>query len=390
MSRVRVIILGQGMVAAHLAVGLERIRSGEIETYGIPLANHPLPYRVEDIEIAASYDVDTAKVGQSLYQVAHQLIGDSFPIPEALKEISVLEGVHLGSLRGMPMTANGLEERMTLSEAVEHLVEEWKRLNADVFVNIICTEPAKPFPSIDEIRTAIENNARDRISASQLYAYAVALYAQRYKPAAFINGIPVPLANDSAMVTLYEQSRAVLFGDDGATGATPLTCDVLEHMAQRNRRVRCISQFNIGGNTDFLALTIPERNIMKETTKSGVVSDILGYEVPNYIKPTGYLPPLGDKKFVAMHIEYVSFNGVIDELFINARINDSPALAGTLIDLIRLGKLAIDHQVYGTIYEVNAFYMKRPGPSGTKATSKIYAFYNLLRWLEQLGYPPPA
>jgi len=172
-----------------------------------------------------------------------------------------------------------------------------------------------------------------------------------------------------------------VFGDDGATGATPLTADLLEHLAERNRFVEFIVQFNIGGNTDFLALTVPERNKMKEFTKSSIVKDILGYDAPHYIKPTGYLEPLGDKKFVAMHIEYLSFNGFRDSIFINARINDSPALAGMLVDLARLGKIALDRGVKGTLYEVNAFFMKKPGPADARNVSKIVAFAGLMKWL---------
>ncbi len=50
-----------------------------------------------------------------------------------------------------------------------------------------------------------------------------------------------------------------------------------------------------------------------------------------------------DKKCVAMHLTYTAFNGLRDELFISACINDSPELAGLLVDQIRIGKIAIDH-----------------------------------------------
>ncbi len=139
----------------------------------------------------------------------------------------------------------------------------------------------------------------------------------------------------------------------------------MSHLAQRNRKVLDIAQFNIGGNNDFLALTDKERNRSKEFTKSSVVKDLLGYDAPHYIKPTGFLePPLGDKKFIAMHIEYVSFNGAHDEIVITGRINDSPALAGLLVDLVRLGKMAVEKKAFGTVYEVNAFYMKNPRTEG--------------------------
>ena len=124
---------------------------------------------------------------------------------------------------------------------------------------------------------------------------------------------------------------------------------------------------------------------MKEKTKSCIVDDILGYSVPNYIKPTGYLEPLGDKKFVSLHIEYFTFNGLTDEVYVNVRLNDSPALAGKLVDIVRISKIALDRNYKGTIYEVNAFFMKKPGPVNAKSTAKIIAYHNMIKWLRELG-----
>lgn len=373
---IRAVILGQGLVGTHFAVGLERLKNGEINEYGIPL-NSRIPVSYDEIEIVASYDVDASKIGKTLYEVAEKV----FPkqrIPFTLKDIIVKQGIHLGSLKGLPFKATGREEKIGFKSAMEEIIDEWKSVNADVFINIITTEPVEPLLTLDNLA---EKLAKGKISASQAYAYMVAGYSKKYRPSAFINAIPSPIANDPAFIKLYTSSRAVVFGDDGATGATPLTADILEHLYQRNRRVLDIAQFNIGGNTDFLALYIPERNMMKKMTKSTIVKDILGYSVPNYIRPTGYLKPIGDNKFVAMMIEYLSFNGFKDELYIVARINDSPALAGLLVDLVRLGYIALKRQIYGTVYEVNAFYMKNPGPKDARAIAKIKAYYRLLEWL---------
>jgi len=378
-------VLGQGMVACHLMIGVERIKKGELGKYGIPLAKYKLPYDVNDIVFVASYDVDPVKVGKTAYEVSLKLVGETLPVPGELKTVVVREGIHQKSLIGLVDNPLGIEKKYGLMEAIEKLVDEWKKLEPDVFVNIITTEPAKPFYTIEELERAIKYE-NSEVSASHAYAYAAAKYAMETgKRIAFINAIPSPLANDPAIVQLYEKANSVIFGDDGATGATPLTADLLEHMAERNRYVEFIVQFNIGGNTDFLSLTIPERNKMKEFTKSSIVEDILGYNAPHYIKPTGYLEPLGDKKYVAMHLDYITFNGLKDSIFISARINDSPALAGLLVDLIRLGKIAVDKGLKGTIYEVNAFFMKKPGPRDAKSVSKIIAYHKLIDWLKQLN-----
>ena len=89
---------------------------------------------------------------------------------------------------------------------------------------------------------------------------------------------------------------------------------------------------------------------------------------------------MGDKKFIAMHIEYVSFNGAVDELVITGRINDSPALAGLIVDLVRLGKMAVEKKEWGTVYPVNAFYMKNPGPKEMKNLPRIIAYEKMRAW----------
>ena len=376
---IRVIVLGLGYVGTTLITGVEKIKQGLLDLKGIPLKND-IKYKVEEIEFVATYDVDASKIGKTAYDVAKMYYND---VPTSLSKITVRKGVHLNSLRGMPIKAEGLDDELSLEECVNKLLKEWEELKPDVVVNICTTEQFKPFNDVKELKRAITNDEKNRVTATQLYAYTAILYSGTNEPLAFINGIPTAIANDKAFIELAKENSTVILGDDGATGATPLTADILEHLAERNRKVRSIAQFNIGGNMDFLALTDLGRNESKAFTKSRIVEDILGYDVPHYIRPTGYLKPLGDRKFVAMHIEYESFNGAVDELYIIMRINDSPAMAGMLVDLIRLAKIALERKEYGTVYPVNAFYMKNPGPPGRKCVSKIIAYQMLLEWLDK-------
>ncbi len=374
---VKVLILGQGYVASIFAVGLERIKLGELEPHGVPLKDE-LSIKIDQIEIVGSYDVDKDKIGQSIYDVAKRYHKGN--VPESLKQILIRKGIHLNSLRNLSIATEGLDDNNTLTDAVDTLVQEWLDIKPDVFINVCTTESFLPFNSKEELIDAIKKDAKDRVTATQVYVYAAALYAKKVGGAVFVNAIPTLIANDPSFISLAQESNLVIFGDDGATGATPLTSDILAHLAQRNRYVKSIVQFNIGGNNDFLALTDKQRNKSKEYTKSSIVKDLLGYDAPHYIKPTGYLEPLDDKKFIAMHIEYKSFNDAVDELIINGRINDSPALAGLLVDLVRLGKICVQRNTFGTVYEVNAFYMKNPGPKEMASLPKIIAFERLKPW----------
>ena len=383
---IRVALIGQGLVGTHFVVGVERIKLGELEPYGVPLVDYNMPYRIEDLELVASFDVDDSKVGKTVYDVAKSMIGSVLPVPETLKDVIVQRGVHIGSMVGMPFKVKGLEDELgSIEKAVDRLVEVFADTKPDVVINAATTEPARAFNCVDELVKAITLNDLSRLSASHVYAFAAYRYArEERRKVAFVNVIPSPLARDDAIVELFREAESIVLGDDGATGATPLTADLLEHLKQRNRLVMSIAQFNIGGNMDFLALTVPERNKMKEETKSSVVRDVLGYDPPHFIKPTGYLEPLGDKKFVAMHIWWKTFNGLEDELVVNLRINDSPALAGLLVDLARISKALLDKGVKGTAYPVNAFFMKDPGPRGAKNMPRIMAFYSLLEYLKEL------
>jgi len=374
---VRVVILGQGFAGSIFAIGVERIKRGEIEPYGVPLADE-LEEKIANIEIVGSYDVDEGKVGKSIYEVAQSYWDGE--IPKTLKDIEIRRGVHFGSLNNLPVRAKGLEDEMSLKEAIEHLVSEWKEMDAEAILNVCTTEKAVPFGNRDSITRAVEEERKERFCATQIYAYAASEYAKEVGGAAFINMIPALIANDPGYVELAKERNLVIFGDDGATGATPLTADLLTHMSQRNRRVLSIAQFNIGGNMDFLALTDEERNKCKELTKSSIVKDILGYDAPHYIKPTGYLKPLGDKKFISLHMEIISFNGAVDELILNGRINDSPALAGIAVDLVRLSRIAVRRKEFGTVYEVNAFYMKNPGPEEAINIPRIMAYEKMRGW----------
>ncbi len=380
MARISVGLIGQGYVATTLALGVERIKKGSIKPYGVPFADAEMEYRIEDIVFTSSLDVDEGKVGRTLAEIASQYYPD-LDIPESLRDVVVERGLHLGSTRGLPIKARGLEEEVDLEEAVERVVKLWEKTKPDVLVHLITTEKTGRVSSWEELREKIRRGDVKALSASQAYFYAAMTYAETVKPVVFVNAIPATLARDPVMVAAAESRNSIVLGDDGASGATPLTSDLLEHLAERNRHVLGVVQFNIGGNMDFYALLDPSRNLAKEETKSSIVKDILGYDAPHFIKPTGYLEPLGDKKFVSMLIEYVSFNGARDELIVNARINDSPALAGLLVDVIRLAKSALDRGYKGTIYEVNAFFMKSPGPAGSRSISRIVAYQVLIDWM---------
>lgn len=371
---VRVLLLGQGYAASVFAWGLARLKKGLVEPWGVPLAKVDFGVPVESVEVAASVDVDAGKVGRTLYEVVRNYGLE--PEPE-LKDVVVGAGLKLRSTPSFIRTA-ALDEERPLGDAVARFDEFLDDVNPDVVIDVTTTARTAPLYSWEEVE---EKAIGGELPHPQMYAYLVL----RRSGVAYVNMQPAHVACSPAFLERARVAGSLVLGDDGATGATPLTVDLAEHLAERSRRVVSIAQFNIGGNTDFLSLTEPERNLAKEETKSSFLEDVLGYEPPHFIKPTGYLEPLGDRKFVAMHVQWVSFGGFTDELVISMRINDSPALAGYMVDLARLAYASLGAGFCGTVPEVNLFYMKRPGPLGLKQKSKILAYQDLLCFVGKLA-----
>jgi myo-inositol-1-phosphate synthase len=370
---VRVAILGQGYAATIFAWGLARLKKDLVEPWGVPLARVDFGVPIESLEVVASFDVDATKVGRSVYEVARSYGLE--PEPE-LKEVAVSPGLKLGSTPPFIKTA-ALDDGRPLEDALARFRELLDDARPDVLIDVTTTVRSRPLFTWEEAERRVTEGS---LPHSQVYAYL----ALERSGVAYVNAQPAHVACSPAFVERAAEVGSLVLGDDGATGATPLTVDIAEHLAERNRRVLSVAQFNIGGNTDFLSLTEPERNLAKEETKSGFLENVLGYEPPHFIRPTGYLEPLGDRKFVAMHIQWVSFGGFVDELVVNMRINDSPALAGYLVDLARLAYASLRAGVYGTVSEINLFYMKRPGPLGTRHKAKILAYRDLLSFVERL------
>ncbi|MEM4428132.1 MAG: myo-inositol-1-phosphate synthase, partial [Zestosphaera sp.] len=137
---IKVVMLGAGYVTAHLATGLERLKKGLVEPYGIPLAKYVLPYDLKDIEIVGVYDVDEGKVGKTLYDVAKEVMGSEYPVPEELKTITIRRGIRRKSTDGLNMRAKGLDDLMSYEDSLKTLLGEWLDLRPDVIVNVITTE----------------------------------------------------------------------------------------------------------------------------------------------------------------------------------------------------------------------------------------------------------
>lgn len=162
---VRVGIIGQGFVASTLALGLARIKEGEIGLNGIPLQNFIKSYRVEDVEIVSSIDVDSAKIGSPLAEVVRMYFPEVSRRYESLDGVRISPGLHLGSTRNLPLKAVGIEEELGLESAIYEVVDSWDRCRVDVLVNLITTEYTEPPESFHHLHRLVRSGERDAPSA---------------------------------------------------------------------------------------------------------------------------------------------------------------------------------------------------------------------------------
>lgn len=374
---VRVVIFGQGYVVSIFVSGFEKIKVGKMEFYGVLLVDEFL-IKIKDIEIVGLYDVDFNKVGKDFYEVVKSY---DFDVLESFRGIIIRKGVYFGSFRNFLFIFIGFDDEMMFKEVVDYFVNEWKEFKFDVFVNVCIIEVFVLFESREEFEKVIEENNKERFIVIQFYVYVVVKYVKEVGGVVFVNVILIFIVNDLVFVEFVKESNLVIFGDDGVIGVILFIVDIFSYFVQRNCYVFDIVQFNIGGNQDFLVLIDEERNRSKEFIKSLVVEDLFGYNVLYYIKLIGFFELFGDKKFIVMYIEYVSFNGVYDEFVIIGRINDSFVFVGLFVDFVRFGKIVIEKKEFGIVYEVNVFYMKNFGFKEVRNILRIIVYEKMRMWV---------
>ncbi|NOQ56172.1 MAG: myo-inositol-1-phosphate synthase [Nanohaloarchaea archaeon] len=377
MARLKIGFFGFGYVAATLTCGIERVKAGEIDLTGVPLENRIPGCNVEEIEVVCGFDVDKKKIGKDVSSFISMY--PELKTMDSFDKIKIHQGVNLNSAEGMPFKTESIDDNHTLYECAKIIVERIIEEDLDCTITVTATEEIYDVDSVSALEAIIKEDRKDKITASMFYAYCAFLAAKkRERGIVHINGIPSKIANSPVFSELSEKSGSVLIGDDISSGQSRLLSDLMEHYKEINRTILSAVGANWGGNMDFYRLQDEKRNESKKITKTGCAKDILGYDMPSDIKPHAYLQNLGDKKAIFMHFPMKLFNGAEDEIYICGRINDSPAAAGMLIDMGRLGALAVSRGESGVNATINSFYCKWFG----KQHSKILAYQKLIGWVK--------
>lgn len=227
-------------------------------------------------------------------------------------------------------------------------------LDEVVVINLASTEPPLVFADdhlqIEAFERLLDNNRREAVRASTLYAYAA---IQEQCP--YINFTPSNAALPPALILMAEHNHVPVMGNDGKTGETLVKSALAPMFASRNLEILSWEGFNILGNQDGRVLNNPLNRESKLKTKDAVLHKILGYE-PHSRVHINYVPSMGDQKTAWDFIHFQGFLGARMSLQFTWQGYDSLLAAPLILDLARLAVLARKRGESGLMPQLASFF----------------------------------
>ena len=335
MPEIRVALVGVGNSASALIQGVEYYRNAK-EGANVPGLMHVKfgPYHISDVRFVAAFEVNKEKIGKDLSDaifVAPNCCAKFAEVPNL--NVKVTGGPVLdGAAEHMKQVFNVYQKEVK----PEHVSEVLRETKADILVNYL------PVGSHN---------------AARFYAQA-ALDAG----CAFINCMPEFIASDATWSKKFEDRKLPIAGDDikSQLGATILHRNLARLCVDRGVIIDETYQLNLGGDTDFLNMTVEERLKTKRISKTEAVTSMVPYELPTRIGPSDYVPFLGNKKICYLWLKGRKFGDRPLTISVKLEVEDSPNSAGVVIDLIRAVKIALDRKIGGALLSISSYAFKHP------------------------------
>jgi myo-inositol-1-phosphate synthase len=326
---IRVAIAGLGNCASSLIEGIYHYRQNPGIDTGL-LFPTLCGYSVRDIEVVAAFDISGLKVSKPLCEAIYQS-------PNNFVRIQGVEVDGTGRVfRGPTLDGNPDHLARFVMESPEPPVDVASVLKdnkVEILINLLPT---------------------GSLEATEFYCQA-ALEAG----CAFINCIPTILAQRTEIQERYAQKKLPLLGDDikSQIGTTILHRALLHLLESRGAVLNKTSQVNIGGNTDFanFVYRAESKLISKRKSLARYLGEQTDFHVGHHYDPTK-----GPLKNAFIEIEAGVFAGSPLKISIKLESDDKPNSAGSVADLIRIAKGAMDKQIGGYIPDACAFYFKSP------------------------------
>jgi myo-inositol-1-phosphate synthase len=328
--------VGVGNSASALIQGVQYYRNAK-EDAMVPGLMHVNfgGYHVKDVRFVAAFDVNQKKIGKDLAEAIFtepNCVTRFASVPHTGVRVSpgpILDGV----AEHMRETFNVYREEKVKSANVVDVLEN---SDAEILVNYL------PVGSRD---------------ASRFYAQA-ALDAG----CAFVNCMPEFIASDASWSKKFEDKHLPIAGDDikSQLGATILHRNLAKLCIDRGVIIDETYQLNLGGDTDFLNMTVEERLKTKRISKTEAVTSLVPYDLPTRIGPSDYVPFLGNRKICYLWLKGRKFGDRPLAITVKLEVEDSPNSAGVVIDIIRAVKLALDRKIAGQLLSISSYAFKHP------------------------------
>jgi len=336
LKEIRVAIVGVGNSASALIQGVEYYKNAK-EDETVPGLMHVNfgGYYVRDIKFVAAFDVDKNKIGRDLAEAI-------FTKPNCCAKFA-----------NVPPLGVKVSPGPVLDGVAKHMRETFNVYNESE------TKPA------DIVSILKESQAEILINYLPVGSHnATRFYAQAALDAgcAFINCIPEFIASDNAWSRKFEEKGLPVAGDDvkSQLGATILHRNLVRLCVDRGVIVDETYQLNLGGDTDFLNMTVEERLKTKRISKTEAVKSLVPYDLPTRIGPSDYVPFLGNKKICYIWLKGRKFGDRPLTITVKLEVEDSPNSAGVVIDVIRAVKLALDRKIAGPLISISSYAFKHP------------------------------
>jgi myo-inositol-1-phosphate synthase len=336
LPEIRVALVGVGNSASALIQGTQYYKDAE-ENTTVPGLMHVNfgGYHIRDIKFVAAFEVNKAKIGKDLSEAI-------FTEPNCVAKIADVPCLNVKVLSApiMDGVAKHMREVFNIydekAQGSSDVIKVLKDAKAEVLVNYL------PVGSHEATR----------------------FYAQAAMDAgcAFVNCMPEFIGSNSEWAKKFEEAGLPVLGDDikSQVGATILHRNLVRLCLDRGVIVDETYQLNLGGDTDFLNMTVEERLKTKRISKTEAVTSLVPYELPTRIGPSDYVNFLGNKKICYITLKGRKFGDRPITMNVKLEVEDSPNSAGVVIDLVRAAKIALDRKIKGALLSMPSYAFKHP------------------------------
>ena len=326
---IRVALAGIGNCSSSLVQGIEYYRNTRTRPVGL---THPRvgKYTVSDIRFVAGFDIDQRKVGKDLSQAI-------FAPPNNTRK--VMEPNNMGVKVQMAQPLDGVspiagEKIQVSSSKPANIPKTLRDSDAEILVNLTPTGASK---------------------ASEMYAQAA-----WQAGCAYINATPAKIATSRKWQAKYRKKTLPLAGDDvmDQIGSTILHKNLLSLLVNRGLHIDETYQLDIGGGTESQMALDKKRYEIKRNIKTAAVAAAVPYKFPIVAGSSDFVDFMENRRTSYFWVKGGYFAGTEFTLDMRLSLEDGPACAGVLADVIRMVKVARDKNLGGPLDAVSAFGFK--------------------------------